>query len=189
MTGAQMNEAPSSGAAIGRPNVTLRPVRLADAAQFQRWSLDPETRRLQAGNRAPLSAEEAHDFTRRLLGGHEDGHVALMIEMDGRTVGNTWLANIDRDNASATLGIVMGEATSRGRGVGTEVLRQMVDMGFDRLGLERIELWVLADNMRAIRAYERVGFRREGLRRGHIRWGDERLDTILMAVLRTDRQS
>ena len=183
-----MNDAPSTSAAMDIASVTLRPVRSSDAAWFQRWSLDPETRRLQAGNRAPFSTDEAHAFTQRLVRGNDDGHVARMIEVEGRTVGNTWLANIDRDNASATLGIVMGESSSRGQGVGTEVLRQMIEMGFEGLHLERIELWVLAENARAIRAYERVGFRREGVRRGHIRWGDERLDTILMAVLRADRQ-
>ena len=184
-----MNDAPSTSAATNVANVTLRPVQSSDAAWFERWSLDPETRRLQAGNRSPFTADEAYAFTRRLIRGNEAGHLARMIERDGRTVGNTWLGNIDRANASATLGIVMGESTSRGQGVGTEVLRQMIDIGFHDLQLERIELWVLADNARAIRAYERVGFRREGVRRGHIRWGDDRLDTILMAVLRADRRS
>lgn len=182
-----MKERISTASTADAPAVALRPVSRTDAPLFQRWSADPETRRLQAGNRAAFTGADAEAFTRRLVEGHGKHHAAFMIEVDGRTVGNSWLANIDRDNASATLGIVMGETTSRGRGIGTEALRQVLEYGFHGLHLERIELWVLAENERAIRAYERVGFRREGVRRAHIRWGNERLDTILMAALRADR--
>ena len=181
-----MKERMSTASTTDSPAVALRPVSEIDAPLFQRWSVDPETRRLQAGNRAPFTAADAEAFTRRLVEGDGKHHAAFMIEVDGRTVGNSWLANIDRDNASATLGIVMGETTSRGQGIGTEALRQILEFGFHGLHLERIELWVLAENERAVRAYERVGFRREGVRRSHIRWGAKRYDTILLAVLDRD---
>ena len=45
------------------------------------------------------------------------------------------------------------------RGFGTEAVRALVGYGMDRLGLKRIFLKVFPDNARAIRVYEKCGFR------------------------------
>lgn len=167
--------------------VTLRAVRLTDAPYFERWSEDPETRRLQAGRRTPMSPAEAEEFVLRLVQEEGASHVARMIDVGDVTVGNCWLGNLDRANASATLGIVIGDSTFRGRGIGTEAVEQLLSIGFEQLRLERVELWTLASNERAIRAYEKVGFEREGIRRGHLLWDGVRHDTVLMGRLEDDR--
>ena len=64
----------------------------------------------------------------------------------------------------------------------------MVRYGFDTLNLERISLRVFDYNTRAIRAYEKVGFRKEGvLRRDHFSEGAYH-DTVIMGILREERK-
>jgi RimJ/RimL family protein N-acetyltransferase len=60
--------------------------------------------------------------------------------------------------------------------------------GFEELDLHRICLHVFATNERAIRAYEQVGFRREGLLREAVWIDGAWVDELLMAVLRDDQQ-
>jgi RimJ/RimL family protein N-acetyltransferase len=67
--------------------------------------------------------------------------------------------------------------------MGTEATELMVGHAFEVLGLHRVGLSVFAFNVRAIRAYERVGFHAEGRLREAI-WRDGRFwDEIQMGLL------
>jgi RimJ/RimL family protein N-acetyltransferase len=61
-------------------------------------------------------------------------------------------------------GIVIGEKAHWNRGFGTEATRLALRFAFGELNLHRVELEVFAFNKRAIRAYEKAGFRLEGTR-------------------------
>ena len=62
----------------------------------------------------------------------------------------------------------------------------MVEYAFGTLNLNRIWLSCFADNARAIRAYEKVGFRREGVLRQEMYREGRYWDSLLMAILRED---
>jgi RimJ/RimL family protein N-acetyltransferase len=66
------------------------------------------------------------------------------------------------------------------------MLGQVVDRAFSFGGIERLELNVFSFNTPAIRAYERLGFVREGVRRSSTRVGLDRWDTVMMGMLRTE---
>lgn len=80
----------------------------------------------------------------------------------------------------ADLGLMVS-AGHRRRGIGKALLRQAVDWARES-GVRKLELHVFPHNEGAIALYEGFGFRREGLRRGHYRRGEENLDAILMAL-------
>lgn len=44
----------------------------------------------------------------------------------------------------------------------SEAVRAVLEHGFDELGLDRVELWIVEQNTASIRLAERVGFRRRG---------------------------
>jgi RimJ/RimL family protein N-acetyltransferase len=66
------------------------------------------------------------------------------------------------------------------------MLGQVVDRAFAFDGIERLELNVFSFNTPAIRAYERLGFVKEGVRRSSTRVGPERWDTVMMGLLRSE---
>ena len=72
------------------------------------------------------------------------------------------LASIDHMNQSAELHIMIGDRQNQGRGIGTFAVRAILDHAFNNLNLQRIELTVLEDNLRARGLYEKVGFIHEG---------------------------
>lgn len=59
---------------------------------------------------------------------------------------------------SATLGILIGEESWRGKGVGFEVISRVLEFCFTDLDLESVELGVSKNNLRAIRLYSSLGF-------------------------------
>jgi [ribosomal protein S5]-alanine N-acetyltransferase len=75
-------------------------------------------------------------------------------------IGNIKYEPIDRVNRSATMGILIGEATWHGKGVAGEVIPATAHYLQKLLALKSIRLGVDAQNTAAIRAYEKIGFKK-----------------------------
>ena len=101
-------------------------------------------------------------------------------------IGVIQLIDIHSTHRSAELVVRIGEAEQRGSGLGSAALRLVLDQAFGDLGLERVWLRVFSNNGRAIGAYEKVGFHREGLMRRSALIEEEWLDQWVMGVLRQD---
>ena len=86
-------------------------------------------------------------------------------------------------NLDVYVGIFIGNKDCWSEGYGTEALRLMIRYGFDQLNLHKISLRVFCFNTRAIRAYEKVGFRREAIFRDHGYRNGEYCDDYAMSIL------
>jgi len=158
----------SPGEGSGRPRrtpaaeVRLRRLEPADAARLRAWLADPEVRRHFLGAAAAREADGLPvAFGPRPAG--PAAHLARVIETaDGRPIGWVELRDANWRRRSAELRICLGERAAWGRGLGTEALRQFLALAFGVWGLDSVYLRVATWNLRAVRAYERVGFRREG---------------------------
>jgi ribosomal protein S18 acetylase RimI-like enzyme len=74
-----------------------------------------------------------------------------------------------------------------GLGVGTAFLGLVLDEAFQRLGAERFHLDCFADNVRAQRSYEKLGFTRGGVMRKAYRLDNgTRTDLVMMAILKSE---
>jgi RimJ/RimL family protein N-acetyltransferase len=113
------------------------------------------------------------------------GRIEWAVEHVGRCVGWAGL-RVDADNHRASYTIGIFDLTLRGRGLGREITALVVEWAFSELGLHRIELDVLSTNTPAIRCYEAVGFRHEGVRRGFELYPDGWRDFSSMSLLDTD---
>jgi ribosomal-protein-alanine N-acetyltransferase len=70
-----------------------------------------------------------------------------------------------------------------GRGVMSAILPAVLQFGFGRLGLQRIEAMVTLGNQRSCALLERHGFQREGLLRDYAFWKDRFWDQLIYARL------
>jgi RimJ/RimL family protein N-acetyltransferase len=80
-------------------------------------------------------------------------------------VGHAELNEVEREHGAAALARVIVDPKRRGEGLGTAMVRRVLAVAFDELGLHRVELRVFDFNTPAIAAYERLGFALEGRRR------------------------
>jgi RimJ/RimL family protein N-acetyltransferase len=102
--------------------------------------------------------------------------------LDGAFIGICSIEDIVARSRSAECGIWIGKPYW-GRGYGTDAMRTLARFGFRSMNLQRLSLHVYATNTKAIRAYEKVGFRVEGrLRRDQFLDGGY-VDTITMGLL------
>jgi RimJ/RimL family protein N-acetyltransferase len=108
--------------------------------------------------------------------------LAIVDRASGACVGEAVLNQWDPGSQSCNFRILIGPA-GQNRGLGTEATRLIVGYGFEQLGLHRISLEVYDFNPRARRAYEKAGFRPEGVLRESLRYGDEWIDATVMSIL------
>ena len=74
-----------------------------------------------------------------------------------------------------------------GQGLGTAFLSLVLDEAFGPMGAERFHLDCFADNLRAQRSYEKLGFTRDGVLRQAYRLTDgRRADLVMMAILKSE---
>jgi RimJ/RimL family protein N-acetyltransferase len=162
--------------------VRLRAREDADLDRYHRWLNDPElTRFIEI--RYPIS----HEQERGIIEGTPpaDFYAArFAIETFAREhIGSCTLRNSSPENRSAELGISIGERRYWNGGHGTDAMYLLCRFGFEHMNLHRIELHVFADNTRARRVYEKIGFKVEGcLREADYRYGRYR-DLVVMGLL------
>ena len=168
-------------------HIYLRALERTDAATILPWINDKRViGNLTIFRPMSLAAEEA--FIDAVNRSDTDIVFGVCDRASDRLIGVAGLQRIDHKNRHAMFGIFIGEARNRGRGLGTETTALVVRYGFDTLNLNRVWLQVYQDNKAGIRAYEKVGFKREGLlRQDHFRKGRYG-NTVVMGVLRTERE-
>ena len=162
--------------------VLLRPPRESDKRDRLACGRNAEAVRMFGGderNIAPLTAGEVERWYERAAG----DPLHWMIEFEGRCVGDARLHSLDRQSRRARYAIGLFDALVWNHGLGTEATRLVLRHAFETLGLHRVDLRVLEYNHRAIAAYEKCGFVREGLERESALVADEWHSDVMMSIL------
>jgi putative acetyltransferase len=111
--------------------------------------------------------------------------VSLVAEMDGEIVGQATVVAHDRPRIkhSGTFGMAVADSHT-GQGIGTELLRAILDLTDNWLNLRRLEIQVFVDNEPAIHLYEKFGFVREGTCRDYAFRNGQYVDVHVMGRIR-----
>ena len=167
--------------------IYLRPLEREDLNErYLGWLNDPEVNRYLESGIFPYTRDELERFYEQVTGSPDQVILAIVDKETDQHIGNVKLGPINWVHRKATFGILIGDKQFWGKGIGVEVTRLMVEYGFFRLNLRRIDLGVNAENEAAVRSYEKVGFRVEGrFRETSFREGQYK-DSLWMGLLRSD---
>ena len=107
-----------------------------------------------------------------------------VLEKEGNIIIGHCQVLIDKKNNSARFGkILIGNKTFRGKGLGQQIIKELLKIGFVDLKLHRIDLGVFDFNSNAIMSYEKSGFKKEGLLRDYRKVGDKYWSLLNMSIL------
>ena len=156
---------------------------------FSRWGRDTEYWRLQAADPAhSFSVKAVKDWLDKEAEKDPPGNYFFGIHRleDDRLIGDIGFDEIFNPHGDAFVGIALGERDCWGKGYGTDAMRIILRFGFSELNLHRVTLNVFEYNPRAIRSYEKVGFKHEGRVRRALNRDGRRWDMIYMGILREE---
>lgn len=146
---------------------------------------DPEIYRMLGADirgLSPLTEDQARAWVESIVA-HP---AAWVIEFQGRAIGEILLDNFVEADRRAGLIVGILDPQALGKGLGTEAIRAVAEFAFDTLALHKLSMRVLSFNTRALRAYERVGFIREGLERESALIGGVWHDDVIVGLLARD---
>ncbi|MFD6423669.1 GNAT family N-acetyltransferase [Streptomyces sp. NPDC060198] len=159
----------------------LRPFSEADTPRMIEILQDPEVVRFTFEPSTELTPELLRSWYGSRNARDDRLDLAVTDRATGELVGEVVLYEWSPAERSCSFRTLIA-AGGRGRGLGTEATRLIVEHAFESLGLLRVSLEVYSTNHRALRVYQKVGFQVVGARpRAQLRegvWNDE----TLMAV-------
>jgi RimJ/RimL family protein N-acetyltransferase len=173
--------------------IRFRAIEKADLPSFVRWLNDPEVSQ-GLSLRYPLSlAEEEEWFSDMIKRPPQERPMAIEIQPDPlkdtwEFVGNCGFIKINWEDRSAEIGIHIGEKKYWNQGYGTKAMQLLMQHGFDNMNFHRLYLRVFEINQRAIRSYEKAGFRVEGKMREAQYMNGTYVDVLMMSILQHEWQ-
>jgi len=167
--------------------ITLRPFDRSDFARLIGWVASPAFLLQWAGPlfTYPLDTPQLERYLAESQQEQPMRMIFTAVEAEtGAAVGHIELGKIDPRNRSASLArVLIGDPSRRGKGSGVEMVLHALAIGFDRLGLHRVDLVVFDFNTGAIACYERAGFVIEGRLREARRFGEDYWTLVQMSIL------
>lgn len=109
----------------------------------------------------------------------------FFARVDGRVAASLTLKNLSHMMGHGELGYTVGEEF-QGRGVGTAVVRALVNRIFEETELRRLFAIVAEGNTPSRKLLERLGFRNEGLLREHYIINGQPVNEIFYGLLRSE---
>ena len=132
------------------------------AMVFEKWENDPTLVHLIRPNRDREALEARETVTVNELQERLKHQRFYLIYLQGRLIG-VMDYQVDprhlykKETGTAWIGIVIGEAADRGRGIGIPAM-QFLEEQIKAQGLKRIELGVFEFNTNAIKLYQKLGY-------------------------------
>lgn len=170
-----------SGFLIGK-RVYLRAIEKEDLIHVRKWSNDPEIRRL-TGEVTSMSQVDANKFLERAYSDNTREWFVIVIKENDRVIGEAGLLRMFHAWRTTDISIIIGEKDVWGKGYGTEAILLLIDYAFRRLNFHRVAIGVVGFNEKAIRFWEKIGFKKEGIQRDGYSYNHKYYDFVMMSIL------
>lgn len=169
-------------------NIILTALRKSDSSTLYKWINDRE-QVLFNSSYQPISELQHEDWFSKISHRNDTKIFAIKLSTSDKLIGSCQLHTIDSISHSAELQIRIGDIEERKKGYGSEAVRLLLDFGFNDLNLHRIYLQVFENNNVAIKLYEKMNFKREGLLRDSAFINGNYVNVIVMGILRHEYEA
>jgi RimJ/RimL family protein N-acetyltransferase len=174
---------------LGDGDIRLEPLAVEHAAAMDALARDEGVAQFTRLPE-PVPAGFGAIWVERYLQGRDEGTnsgFAIVDPGSGDFLGFIALVKLDADAQEAEAGYIVS-SRARGRGVATRALRLLTAWAFEEHALERIELFIGADNPASEAVAQRCGYTREGVLRWTYLKPGVRSDTIVYSRLRREQK-
>jgi [ribosomal protein S5]-alanine N-acetyltransferase len=157
----------------------LQPQHVGEA--YVRWLNDPEIGQFLESRFAHHDSASTIAFVKSMSESPNNLFLGIESKALGRHVGNIKLGPIDRKHGLGEIGLMIGERDAWGKGVATNAINLITNIGIAQLGLRKITAGCYASNIGSKIAFEKAGFSVEATRKDHFLFEGRGEDLILLA--------
>lgn len=161
--------------------IYLSPRNVEDVEIFTEWMNDFYITDYTGRSYSTITLQEEKAYLEKE---QNNKNVFAIIDLQtDEVIGTVGLHEINNINRTATLGIFIGNKEYWSKGYGTEAIQLVLDFGFNYLNLNNIDLALMEFNQRALKCYEKCGFKEIGRKRKCNFVNGKYYDSILMDIL------
>jgi RimJ/RimL family protein N-acetyltransferase len=156
---------------------------------FTRWNSNSEYFRLLNSSARPMySAKSMVKWMEEEVGemSLDSYYFSIRTLAEDKLIGEIGLDIVNWAGRDAFVGLGIGETEYWSKGYGTDGMNVLLRFAFMEINLRRVSLGVFEYNPRAIRSYEKAGFRHEGRLRRLLNREGRRWDNLFMGILREE---
>lgn len=161
--------------------VILRGQKAEDAGFFAYWFNQPEVM-FQCGF-TEFTDEEREKTRISVDHKTEDSAWFTITDLEGRIIGETGLLRMFPAWHQTDLTIIIPDPKMQHKGYGTEAIRILLDLAFEKYEMHRVSIGVVALNTNALAFYRKIGFKKEGILEEAYYYNNEYSDFIMMRIL------
>lgn len=166
--------------------INLRPQRREDSELISKYQSEPDVSdNLSMGySLGPTKDMVEHWYEHGMK--NKDGFGFAIETKEGEYIGGCFSMWLNWKNGTTYLAIVIGHPDYRSKGYGTEAMKLFLNFLFNELGLRKVKLNVFDFNKRAIRSYEKSGFKIDGINKEELFRNGKYHDTYAMSITREE---
>lgn len=164
----------------------LRELKREDILNINIWRANKDLIDCLGANFKFINVEVDNNWFDNYMLNRESNIRCSILSKNDDAIGIVSLTNIDRVNQRAVFHIMIGDTNNRGKGAGFFATNEMIKHAFLDMNLNRIELTVLETNKSAICLYEKIGFKKEGIKRNCVFKNGKFVNMILMSILKEE---
>lgn len=165
--------------------VYLSPRSVEDAQEFAEWLNNYEIAKY-LGNHFTKTTSVESEKEYLLKPDSNNYNFAIVDKETDKLIGSAGLMDVNSINRTAVLGIFIGDEDHLSRGYGSDAIKLLLDFGFNHANLNNIMLTAIGFNKRALRAYEKCGFKVFGTWPKAQYVNGEYHDLVYMYILKED---
>jgi len=173
----------------------LKKISSEDAEDMFEYASDPEVTKYLSSWEYHKNIEDSLKFINLLLSRYEKGNPSdwgVYLKENGKLIGTCGFSFIDEKNMVGEVGYVLGRKYWN-KGIMTEAVRKVIEFGFEKLNLNRIQARCKVENIASERVMQKVGMKFEGVLREAVfakgRFWDMKMYSILKREYEKNREA
>jgi len=166
-------------------DIKLSPLTVEDIEQVRTWRNLPEVSQYMYSD-MQISVEQQQSWFNKIS--NDPSCRYWIIEYEGKKLGLVSVTGIDKTLQSCYWAFYLGDTSVRGGGIGSKIEYNVLQYVFGELGLNKLRCEVFVSNDKVIKMHEKFGFRREAYYREHCIKGENKLDVVGLAILKSEWQ-
>ena len=169
-----------------KKKIFFKKISKSDLETLKKWRNLPEIFQFNTQYRLLNSIDQQNWYDS--INKPESDRKMFIVKADDRIIGVCGLIHFDKKNKNADVALIIGEIKFHGKGLGKEILRKLIEIGFKKFGLNRIGAEIIVNNKKSEHVFQKLNFKfeskfREALWRNG-RWYDINSYSVLKKEFR-----
>lgn len=169
-------------------SIFLRDVSVEDITDdYYYWLNDQRVNQYLETRFTPQSKFTIRKYVENLLGSKNEIFLAICWRETNKHIGNIKLGPINWIHRNADISLIIGDSDFWGLGVATEAIHLVTEYAFHILNLHKLTAGAYEENTGSIRAFEKNGFKIEGVFKDHAFSNGKYVDIVRLARMNTEK--